>query len=329
MILMVKKIIKIFGLHGFLVKLKRKFIDWRSDRKLRRKLKEHKRLNNPFNVNSPGVRELYLDQIERLKNGHNAEFVERIFQYTKFHADQEFLFRLGSLTKAGLNKGISAPSYDLGYILYGVTRKFIKDNDSERQFNIMEVGTSHGFSSTVLAKALYEASVLGKVITIDILPSKNSIYWNTIADLDGPQSRYDVLKDFKSLIDTYLIYIQGNSDYLLKTLFLPRIHIAFIDGGHLRREVVHDFLNIIPYQKAGDLLLADDYNENHPAVQEIVDLIVDIGLYTKEVVFDTLGQKGVSLSVGILKRTDKTCFLDELNFGDLKLESYKKFFFPL
>src|SRR3989338_9170780 len=57
-------------------------------------------------------------------------------------------------------------NYQHGRVLYTLLREYIKKSKS-KFVNILETGTARGFSSLCMAKALDDAKVFGRILTID------------------------------------------------------------------------------------------------------------------------------------------------------------------
>lgn len=257
-------------------------------------------MDNPFGVKNPAAKSDYLREIELARSTRNATFIADVATRTGFAAPADFIDALGIRTKAGLNKGVSAPSFDQGDVLYGTLRRRL---DSEtRPVTVLEIGTSHGFSATVMAKALKDWGGGGKVLTIDPLPAGHAIWWNTVADLDGPSTIRDALKGFEDLIDDYVVFLQGFSDTVLETLYAPRVHFAFIDGSHRESVAEGDLRRVARLQRPGDVLVADDYTRVCPGVIRAVDRLVAESFYRKRELFAIDGENGVTIGMQVLER---------------------------
>ena len=63
--------------------------------------------------------------------------------------------------------------------------RYLISQSEEKCLNILEVGTSKGFSSLCMAKSLEDSKKNGKIFTIDILAHDKEIYWNCISDYEG------------------------------------------------------------------------------------------------------------------------------------------------
>ena len=73
--------------------------------------------------------------------------------------------------------------YSHGRVIYSCLSNYISTTDGN--INILETGTSKGFSSVCMAKALRDQNKIGSIHTIDILPKDKKIYWNNISDFEG------------------------------------------------------------------------------------------------------------------------------------------------
>ena len=132
-------------------------------------------------------------------------------------------------------------------------KKFTKNDN----YRILEVGTARGFSSIVMSKAISDSNKKGNIITIDIIPNKKKIYWNTIDDLKGPQTRENLLKNYKKY--TKIIkFLTGNSLHIIKKIKFKRFNFIFLDGNHDFYNVKKEYDLVKKLQKKSDILLLDD-----------------------------------------------------------------------
>ena len=112
-----------------------------------------------------------------------------------------------------------------------------------------------------MAKALCDNARNGTIIPIDVLPNDLKIYWNSISDLKGKQTRRELLKKWRKLTQEYIIFLQGDTRLTLQRLSLDRIHIAYLDACHTYEDVLIESIYIAKKQKKGDLIIYDDFNE--------------------------------------------------------------------
>lgn len=174
--------------------------------------------------------------------------------------------------------------YQHGRLLYSVLSAYISQSNHD-SLNILETGTARGFSCLCMAKALNDARQSGKIVTFDVLPHDVEMYWNCIADEKGPMSRSELLHNYQSLIEKYIIFIQGDSKLQLKKVKIPRIHFAFLDGSHTYEYVLNEFSFLKDKQKKGDIVFFDDYTPGYfPGIVKAVDKICEKHGYSKEII---------------------------------------------
>tara|TARA_B110000483_G_C18016301_1_gene473183 strand:- start:359 stop:898 length:540 start_codon:yes stop_codon:yes gene_type:complete len=136
-------------------------------------------------------------------------------------------------------------------------RKELKKFTKNDNYRILEVGTARGFSTIVMSKAISDSNKKGNIITIDIIPNKKKIYWNTIDDLKGPQTRENLLKNYKKY--TKIIkFLTGSSLHIIKKIKFKRFNFIFLDGNHDFYNVKKEYDLVKKLQKKSDILLLDD-----------------------------------------------------------------------
>jgi hypothetical protein len=182
----------------------------------------------------------------------------------------------------------SFPDFSHGRVLYAVLSDYLGQYYSRKNgaITIFETGTAKGFSLLCMAKAMKDAQAPGKIITFDIIPHDIAMYWNCVVDHEkGSLTRSELLIDWASLIDEYALFVEGNTKITLNKVHASRINFAFLDGGHTYEDVCFEFGCISSRQKAGDVLLFDDYNHvDFPGIVEAVDEMTDKAGYTKNVI---------------------------------------------
>ena len=136
-----------------------------------------------------------------------------------------------------------------------------------------------------MARALSDRAASGKIITFDVLPHDTKMYWNCIADREGPSSREELLLEYKQYIEDYMIFVQGDSRMQLGKISVPRVNFAFLDGAHTYAYVLDEFSFIKDKQERGDIVFFDDYTPRHfPGVVRAVDEICSKYNYTREII---------------------------------------------
>jgi len=125
----------------------------------------------------------------------------------------------------------------------------------------------------------------GEITTIDPLPHHHKMYWNCIDDLEAKKSRGEILARYETLLNKYINFLEGEFQSAIKELIYERIHFAFIDAIHEYENVMYEFHYIHQFQKQGDIIIFDDYNNKlFPGVVKAVDEICRDYTYTIKVI---------------------------------------------
>ena len=199
-----------------------------------------------------------------------------------YSIDKDWFHDLALQTQVVIKK--SDICYQHGRLLYSVLSGYISRNNYNN-LTILETGTARGFSSLCMAKALNDIQKYGKIITIDVLPHDVPMYWNCIADTDRPKTRSEVLQNYQSLLEEFVIFIQGDSRLQLKKLSMPRVHFAFLDGAHTYEYILNEFNFIKDKQKKGDIIFFDDYTPHlFPGIVKAVDELCERHSYSKSII---------------------------------------------
>ena len=176
-------------------------------------------------------------------------------------------------------------NYAHGRVLYTALRKYIKKNDIKK-ISILETGTARGFSSLCMAKALQDSEINGIICTFDLIPHNVKMFWNTITDHKiGKITREELLSEWDTLIEKFIIFIQGYSYIELPKVKFKRINFAFLDGAHSYKDVIFEFNQIKNLQLTGDIIIFDDYNKKlFPGIVKAVDKICLYNNYKKKII---------------------------------------------
>lgn len=212
-----------------------------------------------------------------------------------FEVDSAWLDELALQTQVVVKK--SAPNWMHGRILYSLLCSFAQEQENGSHMNVLETGTARGFSALCLAKALNDVGACGQVISIDVLPHNVKMYWNCIADADGPTTRESLLANWPDERNRVL-FVQGWSATQIAHLGISRIHFAFLDGEHTEKAVMKEFNWISERQEAGDIIVFDDVSHSEPGVFRAVKSIETDPRYQVQILGDTIGR-----SYAIARRT--------------------------
>jgi predicted O-methyltransferase YrrM len=238
----------------------------------------------PFGISPKASKDNYLELASRTKKESYKE-VEEYEKRTGFTIDVDWLQELALHTQIVVKE--SALCYTHGRVLYSALSLYLKKlkvDNNQYKINIIETGTARGFSSLCMAKALHDTNSQGLIITFDVLPHHAKMYWNCIDDLDGPKTRSALLKPWRSLVESFIVFIQGDTKLQLPRVQVERVHFAFLDGAHTYEDVLFEFHQIKNYQKKGDMIIYDDYTPSQfPGLVIAVDEICEKFSYEKEV----------------------------------------------
>jgi hypothetical protein len=224
---------------------------------------------DPFGTAPRASPEEYLSLFEEARSVSCPE-IDEIEASLGFAVDREWLDHLALHTQIVKKK--SDLTYAHGRLLYTLLRRMVADRNLGF-VTVLETGTARGFSALCMAKALADASVGGRVVTIDVLSHLRRQIWNCIDDHSGPKSRAEILAPWRELTRN-VFFLQGDTLYALPRLGLERVHFAFLDAQHIERSVMQEFRTVAERQEAGDMLVFDDVTRSHfPGVVRAVEAI--------------------------------------------------------
>jgi len=238
--------------------------------------------NNPLNSSPLENEQKYIELFKEASQVINTD-VDNYENEVGFKIEKNWIDNLALKTQIVIKS--SKLNYAHGRLLYSVIRNYVKLNQNNK-ISIIETGTARGFSSLCMAKALNDSEVDGVICTFDLLPHSEKIYWNVITDHQmGKISRQELLKEWVTLLEKYIVFIQGYTYIELPKVNLQRVNLAFLDGAHTYKDVMFEFNEIKNSQYKGDLIIFDDYNEKlFPGIVKAVDRICSKNSYEKRVI---------------------------------------------
>lgn len=220
--------------------------------------------------------------------------IDLIEEQLGYSIEKEWLDALALKTQ--VVKKDSDICYQHGRLLYATLSSYIDKIPTPKALTILETGTARGFSSLCMAKALHDTKQPGKILTFDILPNEEKMYWNCESDSVGPHTRLELLEEYQELLEEYLIFIQGDSALQLAKISVPRVHFAFLDGAHTFAQIIAEFSAIRHKQKEGDFIFFDDYSPSiFPELVQGIDRICEEFQYGKKIVRLT-DQRGYAIA---------------------------------
>ncbi len=228
--------------------------------------------NLPYNFLGKKIwasKEKYLQIFNEAKNKKYLEIDTFLKQYN-YKIEAIWLDKLALHTQVVIKK--NPINYQHGRIIYSILSKYLKENNSE-EFIILETGTSRGFSSIIMSKALLDQNKLGKIYTIDVIPHNLRMIWNCIDDHEGKKTRKELLEPWSSFLDK-INFLHGKSTSILKNLKLNRINFAFLDAEHKIKDLKKEFEYVSKRQKTGDIIFFDDYTPG--LFDEVVNFVDEV-----------------------------------------------------
>lgn len=237
---------------------------------------------NPFGVDPAGVsRERFLDLAKRARERRNEPLVTALRERFGALPDAVFVDELALATQVVPKD--EELDWSHGFLLYAALTSYLARSASERPVTILETGTARGFSAVCMAKALRDAKSAGTILTVDVLHAERPIFWNSIADTEGPKTRLQLLEQWSDLVEDHVVCIRGDVAIALEQIGVPRIHFAFLDAEHTYHAVQRELAFVATHQEAGDVIVCDDYTPSEfPEIVRAVDELAATGAYALE-----------------------------------------------
>ena len=217
---------------------------------------------NPYNINQPVPKHVYLQLWNEAKQVDHTDFWEKLIWEFGYQIDKKFIDNLALSTQIVVKK--SKMLYLHGYILYAALCKYLENiststKNNKKSIFILETGTARGFSSICMAKAVKDMDSKGEIHTIDLLPHDEKIYWNCIHDNEGKKTRNELLQEWKNL-RSYITFHSGKTNHQLEKISsIKRINFAFLDAQHDYLSLMQELQFVASRQKKGDVIICDDY----------------------------------------------------------------------
>jgi predicted O-methyltransferase YrrM len=231
--------------------------------------------NDPFGKAPLASAEEYMRLFEKARS-QQYPLVDALEAETGFAIDRGWLDDLALHTQ--IVKKSSELAYPHGRMLYSILRDYVA-RMNPGHVSILETGTARGFSAVCMAKALADAGVDGRIVTVDVLSHLKPQIWNCIDDTEHRKSRAGILAPWADLTKR-ITFLRGDTLYLLPRIGLERVNFAFLDAQHTRKSVIAEFNVVASRQIPGDIVFFDDVTPAmFPGVVEAVDDIEAQGVY--------------------------------------------------
>lgn len=208
-------------------------------------------------------RDIYNNVLEQ-KNTRFIGEVEEYFGNKLLDTEIEFIDTLAFHTQLPQKK--TEINWHHGYLLSLVINKLL---EKKNNLTVLDVGTARGFSSICMLNSIKQNEGFGKVITVDIIPNRKKIFWNTINDAKK-RTRLELLQFYSKLIAGDIIFFNGTSKMAFNFIDVVSIDFAFVDGSHFYSDVLFELEWITKRLTKGGYILCDDYDENFQGVVRAV-----------------------------------------------------------
>jgi len=232
------------------------------------KYKETSIKKNPFGTTPLASKDYYLTKFKKAISEKFDE-IDEFEKKCNFSIDKNWIDNLALHTQ--VVKKNSEINYQHGRILYSLLSQYLylskKNNDN---ILIFETGTARGFSSICMSKAINDRKMKGLILTLDVLPHNEKIYWNCIDDHEGKKTRSELLSKWPNELKN-IIFIQGQNRTLLKKIGIERINFAFLDAQHTKNAVLNEYYYVKDRQIKNDIIVFDDVDHSNPEVLEVVN----------------------------------------------------------
>lgn len=161
-------------------------------------------------------------------------------------------------------------NFERGMLLYALVSKY-------KPLNILEFGTGGGYSTLIMAKALHDNKIDGKVFTIDSMSIHKKHIRPVCIGSESPRLEmttvYDIWKKMApSNWTEKIILLNGYAREIFDKYKFPKIDFAYIDGAHFYQGVKHDFYSLLTVSSKNFGVLFDDYGaREHYGVKRLLD----------------------------------------------------------
>ena len=184
-----------------------------------------------------------------------------------------------------------------------IGEKFLKEIESKKPKNFLEIGVFHGVTARNVCELLYrihkeDFTYIGLDLFGESVESVNEVIPNT--RFNNPLKKIyfeyilrkdpysiaavsDLLKKFKKNIHL----IKGNSNKLLKKIDMSKIDYVFLDGGHAYETVKSDLHYSKEVLDNKGTILCDDYNLSYaPGIKKAIDEFTNDYNLKTEIIFE-------------------------------------------
>lgn len=224
------------------------------------------------------TREKYTALWEReCKSEYQA--VDELEKKLGFAVDRAWMNRVAAVLNCPVK--VNLPNWQHGRVIYAVLRDRLKKqpwNEIVDPRTLLDIGTAKGFSAVVMARALADSGIEMPVYTVDVIEPQDRVIRNTIAEVDGLKTLYEVMDPFVPTGAEIKAFGCGSKE-LIESMqsFSHQIPFAFVDGKHAFEAVRFEGLAIAKRQRHSDVIVFDDCQ-----IPEVMRAVVTLTTYSIE-----------------------------------------------
>lgn len=170
-----------------------------------------------------------------------------------FPIDEDWMLRAAKVMACPVKA--NPPCWQHGRVLYSALRAYCDGLQTGTPLSVVDIGTAKGFSAIVMARALEDAGHFGDVVSIDVLDPQARVRRNTIAEIDGLRTLYEVVAPWKESRRVKFVCAKAENWLMMNR---ERMHFAFVDGKHSYDAVKKELGYLAQCQESGDVVVCDD-----------------------------------------------------------------------
>jgi predicted O-methyltransferase YrrM len=192
-----------------------------------------------------------------IEKAHRYKAMEALEERYGFSVDKDWLDNAASVMACPIKR--NPPNWAHGRLVYALTRHRMAQGGD---LCLLDIGAAKGFSAACMARAAADAGQYVDIWSVDVIDPTSNQPRNSILDGEIKRGIWDYCENFIHAAMRPLVHFVGDGDtahigFLSRT---DRIGFAFVDGGHDYDSVRTDIERIVPRQRAGDIILFDDFH---------------------------------------------------------------------
>jgi Methyltransferase domain len=219
------------------------------------------------------------------ERAHEYPVIDAFEERMGFAVDRQRLEAAARVLACPVKK--NPPNWQHGRVIYALARSYLAGGGHTAW---LDIGTAKGFSAVCMAWAMADAGVKGPIQSRDIIDPLSREPRNSVED---GKTIHEFVDPFHP--DGIMIMFDKVDDL---PVIGDRIGFAFIDGSHTYDGVRSDINTVTPRQRAGDIILFDDWQVEpvRRAIESALLLDVCMSSYSLEVI-DLLPKRKYAIAV--------------------------------